>query len=442
MKNAMIDNFLSSGHSFSAKDNLQKFRFSLLNKCVLVASIFTFNFYFASIFNLKGIKFSTFHENACLFYALVCFFAIFPLRIDKKYYKLVSNVVVLSSLILFYSGLLTTNNEDEFRLVWFFLVVLASFVLVGKRYGLVLMVLVLLSLILINMYVDLNYSTIAKFTFFNSFLIFTAFSYSFLNRIEQDEREYGQQNNQLIEKVKTEVELREQQEQMLLQQYRMANMGGMINAIAHQWRQPLMNVNAILMNMEYLIDAKKDTRADFSQKIAEITMLTEHMSRTIEDFRGLMTVEKTQSLVTVNETVNEVLMLMKNSLNDINVNCNIKSSSAFMGYKSEIMQVIIILLSNAIGILEQRQIERKIIEINCHVANELVIVEIQDNAGGIDEANIAMVFDPYFTTKEQLGGTGLGLYIAKIIIEQRMSGEIIASNMNDGAKFSLYLPSS
>ena len=113
-----------------------------------------------------------------------------------------------------------------------------------------------------------------------------------------------------------------------------------------------------------------------------------------------------------------------------------------MGYKSEIMQVIIILLSNAIGVLEQRKIERKIIEINCHVANELVIVEIQDNAGGIDEANIAMIFDPYFTTKEQLGGTGLGLYIAKIIIEQRMSGEIIASNMNDGAKFSLYLQSS
>lgn len=438
MKYSIINDFLSSGHSFSANDNLQKFRFSLLNTSLLVASLFTFINYFSSIFGF--IVFSPSYEKTLLFYALTCFVGIFPLRFNKRYYQLITIITLLSSLILFYSALMITFQTDEFRLIWFFLVVLASFFLMGKRFGLVLMLLILFSLILINQNYELGFSDVAQFTFLNSFLIFTAFSYSFLNKIDKDAAEFEQLNNQLTEKVKTEVELRVQQEQMLLQQYRMANMGSMLDAIAHQWRQPLMNINAILMNMEHSLDSKSVNTLYFGEKIDEVASLTQHMSQTIEDFRGLLKVEKMETLVSIKGAVDEVLGLMKNSLSDITVDCRVENSSDFIGYKSELIQVIIILLSNAIEVLDKRHIENKRITITISVHEEGAIIEIDDNAGGITNNNMAIIFDPYFTTKEQSGGTGLGLYIAKIIIEQRMNGQITASNTKHGAKFTLLLP--
>ena len=431
----IIDNFLSSGHHFSEDDNLQKFRFSLLNSNLLIASFFTFLNYFSSIFGF--IQFAPIYEKTLLFYALTCFIGIFPLRMSKRNYSLVANTALLSSLILFYCALLIGPLTDEFRLIWFFLVVLASFVLMGKRYGLTLMLLIMFSLIIINQYFELGFSDVAEFTFFNSFIIFTAFAYFFLSKIEKDAVEFRLLNNALKESVRKEVEQREKQEQMLLQQYRMANIGGMLDAIAHQWRQPLMNINAVLMNMDHSLRSDQNNTHYLVGKVDEVSLLTDHMSQTIDDFRSLLKVEKTQKLISIESAVNDVLVLMKNSLNEISVNCHVENSIDIVGHKSELMQVIIILLSNAIETMTKRQIENRELTITIKAFDKEVLLEIEDNAGGITEANLAVIFDPYFTTKEQSGGTGLGLYIAKIIIEQKMVGQITASNTDRGAKFTL-----
>lgn len=329
--------------------------------------------------------------------------------------------------------------HDEFRLIWFFLVVFASFVLMGKRYGIILTLLLLISIILINQRFDLGFSELAQFTFINSFLIFTAFSYFFLEKIEKDALEFKVLNNKLESNVNDEIQHRKEQEEMLLRQSHMANMGEMLDSIAHQWRQPLMHINSILMNMDNSLETsntKHQGKDYLENKIDEVAKLTAHMSQTIEDFRGLFKVEKEQTYFTLESAINDVLTLMKNSFNNIEIYYNAQGETLVFAYRSELIQVIIILLSNSVDVLNKRKIQNKRISIESAKLIDQVVLCIEDNAGGIIPENLEAIFDPYFTTKEQSGGTGLGLYIAKIIVEQ-MLGEIIASNTLSGARFTL-----
>jgi signal transduction histidine kinase len=248
-------------------------------------------------------------------------------------------------------------------------------------------------------------------------------------------------NQKLKNNVIQEKEQRQEQEQMLLRQCRMANMGEMLDSIAHQWRQPLMHINSILMNMGTTLDNKKISGNYLEEKIDEVAALTTHMSQTIEDFRGLFKQENEQSQFYLTSAINDVLMLMKNSLNDIDIVYDSNAVVSVIGYRSELIQVIIILLSNAVEALNNRDIKNKKIKIktSTQLFNSSVDIIIEDNAGGISPENLATVFDPYFTTKQQLGGTGLGLYIAKIIIEHKMAGKLTVTNTTDGAKFSILL---
>ena len=432
----IVDGFLTSGYKFSGNQHLQQFRFSLLNSLLIIASFFTLLNYFAS--KNGFVEFSPLYEKTLLFYVFACLFSIYILRKDKAYYPVATNIVVLSSLVLFYCALFVVLN-DEFRLVWFFLVVFASFVLMGKKYGLILMLCVLASIILINQRYDLGFSRFAQFTFFNSFLIFTAFAYFFLQKIEKDALEFTLLNNRLKQKVAQETHQREEHEQMLLRQCRMANMGEMLDSIAHQWRQPLMHINAILLNMDNALESENLNKNYLDRKVDEISSLTAHMSQTIEDFRDLFKTEKERTRFTLKGMMNDVLALMKNTLHGINIEYTSGETISVLGYKSELIQIIIILLSNAIEALNSRDIRDKKITISIKKNSRDVTISIEDNAGGIPAEDINRIFDPYMTTKEQSGGTGLGLYIAKIIVEHKMSGEINTMNTANGARFIITL---
>jgi len=246
-------------------------------------------------------------------------------------------------------------------------------------------------------------------------------------------------NHELESRVDEEVHKRLTQEEMLLRQSRMASMGEMIDAIAHQWRQPLMNINAVMMNLDRGIETHKDETL-LKEKVLEVFSLTSHMSHTIEDFRNLLKVEKEKLYFDVEEVISNVLMLMKSNLKGVDVIVDFKDNIRIRGYKSELFQVLITLLSNASEVLKSKQLEDKKIFITLETHKEELLISIEDNAGGIDHENIAKIFDPYFTTKMQTGGTGLGLYIAKIIIEHNMKGEILVSNTNQGALFTISIP--
>ena len=433
-----LDNFLTSGHSFSEKENLIKFRFSLLNSLLIIATFFTTINCVASI--LGFISFTYLYEKILFIYAILNILSIYFLRKNKKMYITVVNIILMGSLFVFYAALITAPT-DEFRLIWFFLTLFASFLLMGKKYSIFLMLFILSSIFFINFFmIDLGYSRLALFTFFNSFIIFTAFAYFFLDKIEKDSLEFHKLNTKLQKKVSKEVQQRETQEQMLLQQCRLASMGEMIDSIAHQWRQPLMNINAILMNMERGIEIKENPKRYLESKMDEVITLTTHMSQTIEDFRSLLKTEKQKTHFFIDKSIDNALELYEASLKDIEIHVTHTKGKTFYGYNNEFIQVIMILLHNAIDILQTHNINPKHIFIVVSVNDTHLSFSIEDNAVGISEKVIHKIFDPYFTTKQATGGTGLGLYLAKLIIEQNMQGTLTVTNTNKGAKFSITIP--
>jgi C4-dicarboxylate-specific signal transduction histidine kinase len=344
----------------------------------------------------------------------------------------------LSSLFLFYYVLLT-HPEDELRLITFFLASLITYVLLGKTYGLILSLVIMISIFIIISSKDLKLSTAALSTFFSFFTIFTGSLYAFINKVEKDEVEFEKLNKQLANSVVEEKHQRAEQEQMLLRQYRMAHMGEMLDAIAHQWRQPLMHINSIIMNIDYALEKKANKDNYLAEKVNEVALLTAHMSQTINDFRNLFNQENEQTQFKLVSVVNNVLELMKNRFIDVKVNNKSSKDVTICGYQSELTQVIIILLSNAIEVLNSRQIKNKKITLDTKTNDEQVIITIEDNAGGVKLNKINTIFSPYVTSKKQDGGTGLGLYIAKIIIENKMKGKLTVINTLQGAKFTIVL---
>jgi len=214
----------------------------------------------------------------------------------------------------------------------------------------------------------------------------------------------------------------------------------MIDSIAHQWRQPLMNINAILMNMDRAIETQNNPQKYLADKMDEVITLTTHMSQTIEDFRSLLRSDKQKTHFFIDKSIVRILELFEETLKDIDVQVIGSNGLTFFGYNNELIQVIMIILNNAIDTLQVRKIESKKIVIQVSLTQTNLLISIEDNAEGIDNSYLDSIFDPYFTTKKSTGGTGLGLYIAKIIIEQNMHGSLHAENTKNGAMFSIRIP--
>jgi C4-dicarboxylate-specific signal transduction histidine kinase len=257
--------------------------------------------------------------------------------------------------------------------------------------------------------------------------------------IDKQTERLKQLNTELEIRVKEEVDKSLMQEEMLLRQGRMASMGEMIDSIAHQWRQPLMNINVILMNLDKGISQGREERY-LKEKLSEIFSLTSHMSHTIEDFRNFMKEKKEKETFRIKDAIMDVTALIKSNLAGIELHYEMQDDLSVSSYKSELAQVLITLLGNASEVLKLHGIADKKIFIRLREEKGYARIEIEDNGGGISEKDIGRVFDPYFTTKEQTGGTGLGLYIAKIIIEQSMEGKLFVENIREGARFTVIIP--
>jgi signal transduction histidine kinase len=403
--------------------SLNLFRFSLLN--MLLKIIFIFSFIVAIIASFDFLPLDANYEKILFFYSFVNLVAYYLLKKDVKYYFLAVNLAIFSALLTF-TVMSITILHDEFRFVWFFLISFSSFILAGRKYGFIITFLIVVIVSALYLFTNIEFSLYAFLTFMSALFIFTLFANFFIEKTEND-------SMLLQEKVKEEVAKQEVQEQMLLQQYRMANMGEMIDAIAHQWRQPLMQSNMMLLNMSESLDDE----VYLEKKINDLTRLNKHMSQTIDDFRNLLKDGKIKSTFSVTRAIDEVLVLLKNNLREVVLTYEVKEVK-ILSYKNEFMQVLITLISNALEALED--IEDKHLSICIKEENNMLYVEVSDNAGGVEPQIMKKIFDPYFTTKEQSGGTGLGLYIAKIIVEQNLNGSIEAENIKEGAKFTVILP--
>ncbi|MFA7084058.1 MAG: ATP-binding protein, partial [Arcobacteraceae bacterium] len=227
-------------------------------------------------------------------------------------------------------------------------------------------------------------------------------------------------------KIQEEINKRLEQEQILIQQSKLASMGEMIGNIAHQWRQPLAQISAIHMNMKVTYDFDKFTKEYMENKIKEANKLTSYMSQTISDFQNFFKPQGEKEIFSIEKACRDAYFILESSLkaHRIEVVFHITQDVEINGYKNEYSQVILNLLSNAKDILIERQIKNPKIDIEIKDGNHYALVKIKDNAGGVDSAIIDKIFEPYFTTRHQTQGTGIGLYMSKNIIERNMHGYI------------------
>ena len=246
-----------------------------------------------------------------------------------------------------------------------------------------------------------------------------------------------------VTKYKNALEEIKQKDKMLISQSRNAAMGEMISMIAHQWRQPLSIIAMTTNNMKVDIELDTIEKDDFNKYCNGLEKQTQYLSQTITDFQSFFKPNKSKDIdVNIANVLNNTLDVIKQSL----INHNIKVVTIYnkipliTTYSQDLLQVFINIIKNSKDAFELSTKENSIIKIELYEENQYIKVLISDNAGGIDDKIFDKIFEPYFTTKNNLNGTGLGLYISKVIIETHINGKITVYNSGDGVVFEIAIP--
>jgi C4-dicarboxylate-specific signal transduction histidine kinase/ABC-type nitrate/sulfonate/bicarbonate transport system substrate-binding protein len=232
------------------------------------------------------------------------------------------------------------------------------------------------------------------------------------------------------------IELRKKDEQ-LLQQSRLAQMGEMLSMIAHQWRQPLSAISATTSNLRLKIMLGEIDEEILEEEMSLIDSYTQHLSKTIDDFRGFLHEDTIKKETTLEEIILSTILIIEKSFENkkitlyTNFTCNKKLNT----YANEIKQVLLNLLKNAEDALLDNKTKNPQITIKTFVKNKNKIITVQDNAGGISSNIKNKIFEPYFSTKKKKNGTGLGLYMSKMIIEEHCNGKLYFQSDENGTTF-------
>ncbi len=226
-------------------------------------------------------------------------------------------------------------------------------------------------------------------------------------------------------------------DQTLIQQSRLAAMGEMIGNIAHQWRQPLNNVALIIQNIQMQYESGTLTREEMDSDIHEAMEVLLQMSHKIDDLRNFFRVDKERQGFFISKVVARTLELVSPNLGSHKIKVEIESDDevTVTGYQNEYAQVLINIISNAREAAVERNISLPRIMIRITRENGRSVLSVRDNCGGIPDEILPKIFDPYFTTRGPDRGTGIGLYMSKVIIEQNMAGQLTVRNVDGGAEF-------
>jgi len=241
---------------------------------------------------------------------------------------------------------------------------------------------------------------------------------------------------EIEERLRTAEELR-LKDRLMMQQGRLAAMGEMIGNIAHQWRQPLNTLGLVVQRIAFFYKTGGFNKEFLESSADEAMRLIQHMSRTIDDFRDFFRTDKEKVVFDVNQAIRQTVALVEMSFRDerIAISINNAGNPRINGYPNEYSQVILSILHNARDAFAERTVDKAAISINSFMEETKIVVTIADNAGGISDDILDKIFDPYFTTKGPDKGTGIGLFMAKNIIENSMSGRLTVHNTGDGAEF-------
>ncbi|WP_295055072.1 protein kinase [Sulfuricurvum sp.] len=241
--------------------------------------------------------------------------------------------------------------------------------------------------------------------------------------------------------IQDDVTERNMKDRLFLMQTRQAQMGEMLSMIAHQWRQPLAIMSALISRQKINIMLERSTLEEINKSFDEMEIQVQHLSRTITDFKDFFKPDKQTALTKSSLIVSKTLELVEHTLMNKNIHVKIDHSNdtEYRTYENELIQVILNLIKNAQDAFEEKGVNNPQIVIHTDQKDGEVILSVEDNAGGIDPGFIDTVFSPYTSTKSD-NGTGLGLYMSKTIVEEHCHGVIGAENIEGGVRFSLRFP--
>ena len=413
---------------------------------------------------LKG---NNFQAIADLVMVFILFFAYYVLTLNKKYFKAAARFVTLSALTI--TTLLLFTVEDIIPLIsWYGSIMYILFFFLNAKEAWMWMRWVI-GILTISHVLGLAKHPIndVHFIIFISNLIFVSIVLSWYEKIKSENEEYNLQyqnkleaeieyhtkalaesnavlaklNATLEERVNEEIAKNRKQEHHMLQQSRMAQMGEMLSMIAHQWRQPLSAISSSTASLQLKILLGKYNEDKFKEKIELISDYAQHLSQTIDDFRNFFKTNKEKDKTNFEEIVHDTLLIMNHSLEKkrILLILDFEESVDFMSFRNELKQVLLNLIKNAEDALLEKSITNPQITIKTTQNDSSIILEISDNAGGIENDIIENIFDPYFTTKAKRDGTGLGLYMSKTIVEEHCEGILEIFNQEEGACFRIVL---
>jgi signal transduction histidine kinase len=250
-------------------------------------------------------------------------------------------------------------------------------------------------------------------------------------------------NQRLLKIIEEKTEENIKQNKIIQQQAKMTALGEMLSSIAHQWRQPL---NILYLKKDLFIDRyfQQKLTDEIVEKFDQETSETiAYLSNTIDDFRNFFKPDKEKVEFELNEIILGVKNIVSSQMDSHYINFQINKSDDFIyffGYPSELQQVIINLVLNAKDILiQQEDNQNKKIVIDIKKLDDEIIILVKDSGGGVSKDIIDKIFEPYFTTKGNMNGSGLGLYMSKNIIENNMNGFLSVENNQEGAVFTIKL---
>lgn len=242
----------------------------------------------------------------------------------------------------------------------------------------------------------------------------------------------------LEQRIKSEVVENRNKDRMLHNQSKSVQMGEMLNMIAHQWRQPLNAISASAISVSMKLELDELQNDDIREHLTYIQWRVQKMSQTINDFMNFFKPDQEVQQFRLIDVMKEIESLMKAQLQarGIRLYYDTRSSIVMCSYKKELAHVLINIIANARDAYEGQQLTTKTIGITLEQDDEgNITISVRDRAGGIEAANMEKIFNPYFTTKDQGKGTGIGLYMSKRIVCEILGGSIEATNTEGGAEF-------
>ncbi|RXK06473.1 ATP-binding protein [Halarcobacter bivalviorum] len=267
---------------------------------------------------------------------------------------------------------------------------------------------------------------------------------SFEKEVNLKTQELKELNESLEEKIKKEVEKTRYQEQQLFEIEKMAQMGEMIGNIAHQWRQPLSVISTSASGVKLQQEFGNLNSEKLIEYMDGIVKNTQYLSETIDTFRDFIREEKKLEEIILQDTLKTVIEIthasLKNNFIEVHEEIDYKNPIKIKTISKELSQVLINIFNNARDVIKERKTDNAWIRISLKKTDSIAYITIEDNAGGIPRETISKIFDPYFTTKHQSIGTGLGLHMSRKIVTESLKGKLYAQNSNHGAQFTIELP--